>query len=393
MNIQLNEYYCKLTGRYLFSETNRRAREYAAAHPDQQLIRMGIGDVTLPLPQVAIDAMHAAVDEQASAKTFRGYPPEYGYDFLRQAIADYYTRFGVRLSLDEIFVSDGAKSDVGNLPDILGANEVLIPDPVYPVYFDSNFMAGRHISLLPSTRENGFLPTPEGLKKEPQIIYLCSPNNPTGAVYDREGLKAWVDFALESGSLIVFDAAYEAFIRGDLPHSIYEIPGAKQCAVEVCSFSKMAGFTGVRCAWAVYPTDLVSEGTSVGQLWARRQATKFNGVPYIVQRAAQAVLTDKGIAQCRENLNYYKGNADLMAQLLSDKGIYFTGGVHSPYLWLQCPNGMGSWEFFDYLLNKVQVLGTPGEGFGACGAGYFRLTAFGTREDTEKAVCLLRELL
>ena len=328
-----------------------------------------------------------------NAATFRGYAPEYGYDFLREAIANYYKKFPVDLSAEEIFVSDGAKSDVGNIVDILGDNEILIPDPVYPVYLDSNIMSGRKVSFLKGSQENGFLPLPDGVEEKPYIIYLCSPNNPTGAVYGREGLKKWIDFANKTGSLIIFDSAYEAFISGDYPHSIYEIEGAKSCAVEICSFSKTAGFTGTRCAWSVFPDELTVGENKLSFLWSRRQATKFNGVPYVVQRAAQAALSDGGQAQCREAIAYYMENAGIIGEVLKEKGIEFTGGENSPYLWLKCPNGMGSWEFFDFLLNNAQVVGTPGAGFGDAGEGYFRLTSFGSRESTLEAADRLRKLL
>ncbi len=385
LNIKLNENFFNVKKSYLFSEIAKRVKEYSEKNPDKKIIRLGIGDVTLPLPRVAVTALKKAADEMGSAATFRGYAPEYGYDFLMEKIADYYKRFSVSRNSEEIFVSDGAKSDVGNIVDILGDNEILIPDPVYPVYLDSNVMSGHKISLLKGTRENGFLPMPDNTDKKPYVIYLCSPNNPTGAVYSREQLKAWVDFANETGSLIIFDSAYEAFISGDYPHSIYEIDGADSCAVEICSFSKTAGFTGTRCAWSVFPDKLTVGDTKLSALWSRRQATKFNGVPYVVQRAAEAVLTDEGIKECKALVEYYMENARIIAAALKNSEIEFVGGENSPYLWLKCPKNMGSWEFFDYLLESAQLVGTPGAGFGEAGEGYFRLTSFGSRENTLEA--------
>lgn len=385
LNIKLNENFFNVKKSYLFSEIAKRVKEYSEKNPDKKIIRLGIGDVTLPLPRVAVTALKKAADEMGSAATFRGYAPEYGYDFLREKIADYYKRFSVSRNSEEIFVSDGAKSDVGNIVDILGDNEILIPDPVYPVYLDSNVMSGHKINLLKGTRENGFLPMPDNTDKKPYVIYLCSPNNPTGAVYNREQLKTWVDFANETGSLIIFDSAYEAFISGDYPHSIYEIDGADSCAVEICSFSKTAGFTGTRCAWSVFPDKLTVGDTKLSALWSRRQATKFNGVPYVVQRAAEAVLTDEGIKECKALVEYYMENARIIAAALKNSEIEFVGGENSPYLWLKCPKNMGSWEFFDYLLESAQLVGTPGAGFGEAGEGYFRLTSFGSRENTLEA--------
>lgn len=393
LQIKVNENFFNVKKNYLFSEIAKRVNAYSAEHPDAKIVRLGIGDVTLPLSPVVVEAMKKAADEMGNAATFRGYAPEYGYDFLREAIANYYKKFPVDLSAEEIFVSDGAKSDVGNIVDILGDNEILIPDPVYPVYLDSNIMSGRKVSFLKGSQENGFLPLPDGVEEKPYIIYLCSPNNPTGAVYGREGLKKWIDFANKTGSLIIFDSAYEAFISGDYPHSIYEIEGAKSCAVEICSFSKTAGFTGTRCAWSVFPDELTVGENKLSFLWSRRQATKFNGVPYVVQRAAQAALSDEGQAQCREAIAYYMENAGIIGEVLKEKGIEFTGGENSPYLWLKCPNGMVSWEFFDFLLNNAQVVGTPGAGFGDAGEGYFRLTSFGSRESTLEAADRLRKLL
>lgn len=393
LNIKINENYFNVKKNYLFSEIAKRVNSYKAANPDADIIRLGIGDVTLPLSPVVVEAMKKAADEMGDAATFRGYAPEYGYDFLREKIAEYYKKFPVDLSSEEIFVSDGAKSDVGNIVDILGDNEILIPDPVYPVYLDSNIMSGHKVKFIAGNRENGFLPMPDGIERKPYVIYLCSPNNPTGAVYNRDSLKKWIDFANDTGSLIIFDSAYEAFISGDYPHSVYEIEGAKTCAVEICSFSKTAGFTGTRCAWSVFPDELTVGENKLSFLWSRRQATKFNGVPYVVQRAAEAALSEEGQKQCRESIAYYMENARIIAEVLKEKGIYFTGGENSPYLWLECPDGRTSWEFFDFLLEKGQLVGTPGAGFGDAGEGYFRLTSFGSRESTLKAAQRLKKLL
>lgn len=393
LNIKINENYFNVKKNYLFSEIAKRVNSYKAANPDADIIRLGIGDVTLPLSPVVVEAMKKAADEMGDAATFRGYAPEYGYDFLREKIAEYYKKFPVDLSSEEIFVSDGAKSDVGNIVDILGDNEILIPDPVYPVYLDSNIMSGHKVKFIAGNRENGFLPMPDGIERRPYVIYLCSPNNPTGAIYRRDALKKWIDFANETGSLIIFDSAYEAFISGDYPHSVYEIEGAKTCAVEICSFSKTAGFTGTRCAWSVFPDELTVGENKLSFLWSRRQATKFNGVPYVVQRAAEAALSEEGQKQCRESIAYYMENARIIAEVLKEKGIYFTGGENSPYLWLECPDGRTSWEFFDFLLEKGQLVGTPGAGFGDAGEGYFRLTSFGSRESTLKAAQRLKKLL
>lgn len=393
MKIQINENYKSVKKSYLFSEIASRVNAFTRSHPERKLVRLGIGDVTLPLTASVTSAMQAAVSEMAEASTFRGYAPEFGYDFLRSAIAKHYERFGVHLRESEIFVSEGAKSDLGNITELFGDNPVLIPDPVYPVYLDSSVMAGRRVSFLAATEENGFLPLPDDtLTDEGYIIYLCSPNNPTGAVYDRGGLSAWIDFALRTGSLIIFDSAYEAYIRGDRPHSVYEIDGARDCAIEVCSLSKTAGFTGTRCSWTVVPSPLTAGGMSLCEMWGRRQATKFNGVPYVVQRGAEAALSDTGYAECKALVSYYMENAALIASVLHEKGIFFTGGTSSPYIWMKCPGG-DSWEFFDRLLTCAGVVGTPGAGFGRMGEGYFRLTAFASRESTAEAVLRLRRFL
>ncbi len=384
--IMLNEQYQDLTPSYLFAEVARRAAAFAQAHPDQEIIKLSIGDVTRPLAPAVIAAMHKAVDEMGQAATFHGYGPEQGYDFLRQAIGRYYQSFGVELEDDEIFVSDGAKSDLANITDLFDRdNKVLIPDPVYPVYVDTNIMNGREIVYLEANEANGFLPAPPDF--EADLVYLCSPNNPTGAVYNRDQLKAWVDYANRWGTVLLFDAAYESFITDpDLPRSIFEIPGAKTCAIEFCSLSKTAGFTGTRCGYTVVPQELVFDSMSLNHMWNRRQTTKFNGVPYVVQRAAEAVFTEEARAQIRASIAYYQENARVIAAGLDRLGIAYTGGVNSPYLWMRCPNGMGSWEFFDDLLQKAAVVGTPGEGFGSCGKGYFRLTAFGDHDKTVEAM-------
>lgn len=351
------------------------------------MYRLGIGDVTLPLVPAVIEAMHKAVDEMGRKETFRGYGPEQGHDFLRDAIANYYADKKVKISSDEIFISDGAKSDLGNILDILDpSDKVLIPDPVYPAYVDTNIMAGRKIDTALGNQANSFKPMPDENYKA-DIIYICSPNNPTGSVYNYEELKAWVDYANRQKALIIFDCAYEAFVGDEsLPTSIFQIEGARTCAIEFCSFSKTAGFTGTRCGYTVVPQELVFDKVKVNSLWNRRQCTKFNGVPYIVQRGAEAVFSKEGNRQIRENIAYYKENARIIHEALEKKGIWHIGGVNSPYIWLKCPDGMTSWEYFDHLLTKAHVVGTPGAGFGEMGEGYFRLTAFGDRETTQEAV-------
>ena len=385
--MEINKNYLNLEASYLFSTIGKKVSEYSAANPDKKIIRLGIGDVTLPLATAVIDAMKKAVEEMGVQETFRGYGPEQGYNFLKDSIKDYYSTFGVEIQSDEIFISDGAKSDLGNILDILGLNNtVMVQDPVYPVYVDTNIMAGRKILYSDSNEENGFLPMPDKNVKA-DIIYLCSPNNPTGAVYTREQLKIWVDYALENNALILFDSAYECFITEEnLPRSIYEIEGAKNCAIEFCSFSKMAGFTGTRCGYTVLPHSLIYDNTELNKLWLRRQTTKFNGVPYIVQRGAEAVFSNEGQKEIKSNIGYYKENAKIITDALDKLGIWYTGGKNSPYIWLKCPKGMTSWEFFDYLLTNIQVVGTPGSGFGNNGEGYFRLTSFGSRENTIEAM-------
>ena len=392
--MELNRNFLNLKDSYLFSTVARKVREYQAAHPGVKVYKLSIGDVTLPLAPCVIDAMHKAVDEMGKKETFRGYGPELGYDFLREAIQKYYGRLPVALDLDEIIVSDGAKSDLGNILDIFDPNnKVLIPDPVYPAYVDVNIMAGRNIDTAKACAENGFKPMPDE-NYDADIIYICSPNNPTGSVYTKEELKKWIDYANKKKALIIFDAAYESFVQDKtLPHSIFEIEGARTCAIEICSFSKTAGFTGTRCGYTIVPKELEFNGIKANALWNRRQSTKLNGTPYIIQRAAEAVFTEEGQKQIQANLEYYRENARIIKKALVEKGIYCVGGENSPYIWMQCPNGMKSWEFFDKLLNEKGVVGTPGAGFGDNGEGYFRLTAFGDRETTIEAVKRIVELL
>lgn len=384
--MQLNEHYRNLEESYLFTRIGRLVAAYGQEHPEAEIIRLGIGDVTRPLVPAVVEALHRAVAEMGDAATFRGYGDEQGYGFLREAIAGYYQGKGVSLDPDEIFVSDGAKSDLGNILDLFGTdNVVAIPNPVYPVYLDTNIMAGRKVVFLEANEENDFLPMPG--KMQADIIYLCSPNNPTGAVYTRSQLEQWVAYALDHGSVILFDAAYEAFITDpDLPSSIYQIPGAKSCAIEFCSLSKTAGFTGTRCGYTVVPAELIREGVSLRKWWLRRQTTKFNGVPYIVQRGAEAVFSPTGQEQIQESLKVYRENARILRTALEKQGVACWGGIHSPYIWLKCPDGMDSWQYFDALLHRCQLVGTPGCGFGSCGEGYFRLTAFNTIENTRRAV-------
>ena len=391
--MKLNEHFSALSESYLFATVAQKSAAYAAAHPDKKVIKLSIGDVTLPLAPAVISAMHEAVEEMGRKETFRGYPPYEGYDFLRGNIAEYYADRGVDVPVSDIFVSDGAKSDCGNLPELFGEdNVVLVPDPVYPVYVDTNLMAGRKIVYAAATKENGFLPMPDESVKA-DIIYICSPNNPTGAAYTKEQLQKWVDYANKREAVILYDAAYECFVQDGAARSIYEANGAEKCAIEMCSFSKTAGFTGTRCGYTVVPSALVRGGVRLRDMWFRRQSTKFNGVSYIVQRGAAAVFTEEGRKQINENLAYYRENARLIADCMDKCGIFYTGGKNSPYIWLKCPGGMKSWEFFDYLLNEIQVVGTPGSGFGENGEGFFRLTAFGDRENTKEACERLYGLL
>lgn len=390
---KLNENYQNLKESYLFAEIAHRVAAYTEAHPDKKVIRLGIGDVTLPLGKHVIEGLHEGVDAMASSETFKGYGPEQGYAFLREAIVDYYKRnSGVELDASAIFISDGAKSDTGNITDIFGNdNIILIPDPVYPVYVDTNIMCGRNVTYISGNAENNFLPMPDS-SVHADLIYICSPNNPTGAAYSREQLKIWVDYALANEAVILYDSAYEAFIEDpDVPRTIYEIEGADRCAIEFGSLSKTAGFTGTRCGYTIVPKELVfmtstGKEMSLNAMWNRRQTTKFNGTSYIVQKGAAAAFSPEGMAECQANITYYKENAKMIATLFDKKGIRYYGGINSPYIWFECPNGMDSWEMFDYLLNEIQVVGTPGAGFGENGKNFFRLTAFGNRENTKEAI-------
>lgn len=389
--MKTNTNYQNIADSYLFSTVAKKVNEFAAKYPDKKIIKLGIGDVTLPLCKEVVKALKNASEEMGIKESFHGYGPEQGYEFLKTKLQKYYETHGVNLDNDEIFISDGAKSDLGNILDLFAVdNTVLVPDPVYPVYVDTNIMAGRKVVYIDANADNNFLPLPDKSIKA-DIIYICSPNNPTGAVYNKEQLKAWVDYAKENKSVILFDAAYECFITDEeLPRSIFEIEGAKSCAIEFCSFSKMAGFTGTRCGWTVVPKEL--ENGLLNKMWLRRQTTKFNGVPYIVQRGAEAVFSEVGQKEIQENLNYYKENAKIISDVLKKHNIWHIGGQHSPYIWLKCPNNMKSWEFFDYLLENIQVVGTPGSGFGRNGEGYFRLTSFGSRENTKEAVERMNKL-
>lgn len=405
----INDNYLKLPGSYLFAEIARRVAAYKEANPDADIIRLGIGDVTQPLPQVCIEAMHKAVDDQAKAETFHGYGPEQGYSFLTEAIIkNNYTDRGIEITPDEIFVSDGSKSDCGNIQEIFGlTNKVAITDPVYPVYLDTNVMAGRTgtlqddghfagVTYLPCTAENNF--APELPKEKVDMIYLCCPNNPTGTTLSREELTKWVNYAKENESVILFDAAYAAYItEDDVPRSIYEIPGAKDVAIEFRSFSKTAGFTGTRCGYTIIPKTVkgrAADGSLVpfNKLWNRRHTTKFNGTAYIVQRGAAAIYTEEGKKQVKELVSYYMENARIIREGLKAAGLQVFGGVNAPYIWLKTPNHMSSWDFFDKLLHEANIVGTPGAGFGPCGEGYFRLTAFGNRENTKRAVARFAKL-
>lgn len=401
----INKNYLKLPGSYLFSTIGKKIKEYSEIHPDAQIIRLGIGDVTQPLAPEIIKALHSAVDEMGNAETFKGYAPDLGYEFLRSAIAERdFKKRGCDISADEIFVSDGAKGDCSNIQEIFGLdNTIAVCDPVYPVYVDSNVMAGRTgeydslterfagVIYMPCTEENGFLP--ELPKEVPDLIYLCFPNNPTGAVMKKDQLQKWVDYANEHDSIILYDAAYESYIsEDDVPHSIYECDGAKDCAIEMRSFSKTAGFTGLRLGYTVIPKDLTTGGDKLWPLWARRHGTKYNGAPYIVQKAGAAVYTDEGRKEVEEQIAYYMTNAKIILEGLKEAGYTVFGGVNAPYIWLKAPNNMTSWEFFDHLLDKANVVGTPGSGFGPSGEHYFRLTAFGNREKTIEAIERIKKL-
>lgn len=392
--IRPNMHYSELKDSYLFYNIAQKTKAYVEQHPGVKLLRMGIGDVSLPLCDAVIKALHEAVDDQVSKSSFHGYMPECGASFLRDTIAKYYENRGVSLSSDEVFVSSGASDELGDILDLFErSGSALVIEPAYPAYVDANVMAGRKIVHLASGEENSFLPEPsEEIKAD--LLYICSPNNPTGAVFSRNQLQAWVDFANENGSVILFDAAYEAFIEDEtLPHSIFELDGAKTCAIEICSLSKTAGFTGTRLGYTVIPKALKRSGMNLNEMWVRNRTTKTNGVSYIIQKGGAAVFTEEGQKQIHENIRIYKKNAKVLMKALDQLGIWYCGGKNAPYIWMKCPNGMGSWEFFDYLLHEIQVVGTPGEGFGACGEGYFRFSTFGSPEDTKEAAERLVKLL
>ena len=389
-----NMHYGELKDSYLFYNISKKINEYLSKNPDKKLYRMGIGDVSLPLCDSVIQALHEGVNDQAVKEKFHGYMPECGAPFLRETIAKYYERRGVTLTPEEVFVSSGASDELGDILDLFDkSNTALVIEPAYPAYVDANVMAGRKIIHLASGEYNGFLPDPDE-SLEADILYICSPNNPTGAVFSAEKLKKWVDFANKRKAVILFDAAYEAFIEEEgLPHSIFEIEGARTCAIEICSLSKTAGFTGTRLGYTVIPKTLEREGMNLNAMWVRNRTTKTNGISYILQKGGAAVFTEEGQAQIHRNIAVYKKNAKVLMAALDALGIWYCGGKNAPYIWLKCPNGMGSWEFFDYLLKEVQVIGTPGEGFGKCGEGYFRFSTFGSPEDTETAAKKLVELL
>lgn len=394
MMIIPNRHYAELKDSYLFYHIAQKTKAYLSEHPGAKLYRLGIGDVTLPLCNAVIKALHQAVDDQASQERFHGYMPECGADFLREAIAGYYAQRNVQLSADEIFVSSGASDELGDILDLFDrSNAAMIIEPAYPAYVDANIMAGRKIVHLPSDCSNGFLPEPDP-SSEADLLYICSPNNPTGAVFDRAQLQKWVDYANAHGSIILFDAAYEAFIeQPGLPHSIFEIEGAKTCAIEICSLSKTAGFTGTRLGYTVIPKKLARGGMNMNDMWVRNRTTKTNGVSYIIQKGGAAVFTPEGQREIHQNIQLYKQNAKMLMQTLDALDVWYCGGKNAPYIWMKCPDGLGSWDFFDLLLNRIQVIGTPGEGFGACGEGYFRFSTFGSPEDTQEAAKRLYELL
>ena len=385
--------YANLKESYLFHHIARKTKAYLDGHPGTHLYRMGIGDVSLPLAPAVIAALHRAVEDQAVQDRFHGYMPECGAPFLRETIAEYYGKRGVVLSADEVFVSSGASDELGDLLDLFDrSSRALVMEPAYPAYVDANIMAGREIIHLPSGPENRFLPLPD-TDPDADLVYLCSPNNPTGAAYSREQLRRWVDWANARGAVLLFDAAYEAFIEEDLPHSIFEIPGARTCAIEICSLSKTAGFTGTRLGYTVVPKDLERGGLNLNAMWVRNRTTKTNGVSYILQRGGAAVFTDEGQEQIRANIRIYKENAKVLMAALDEAGVRYWGGRNAPYIWMQCPDGMDSWAFFDRLLNEIQVVGTPGQGFGACGEGFFRFSTFGDPADTREAASRLLKLL
>ena len=393
MSLKPNGNYRNLKDSYLFFRIAQKVAAYRDAHPGLPIYRLGIGDVSRPLGDAAIRAMHEAVEDQAKAETFHGYTPECGIPEFRQAVAGYYARRGIRLDPEEIFVSSGASDELGDILDLFDASSAaLITQPAYPAYVDASVMAGRKVSFLTAGPDNDFLPLP-GEDTEADLVYLCSPNNPTGAVYSLEQLQTWVDFANARGAVILFDAAYEAFVEGDLPHSIFETKGAETCAIEICSFSKTAGFTGTRLGYTVIPKALEREGLNLNAMWVRNRTTKTNGISYVLQKAGIAVLTDEGLRQVEESIRFYKQNAKVLMEALDAAGIRYWGGKNAPYIWMECPDGMKSWDFFDMLLNEIQVVGTPGEGFGACGEGFFRLSSFGNPEDTRIAAERIRKLL
>ena len=392
--IKPNMHYSELKDSYLFYNIAQKTKAYLEEHPDKYLYRMGIGDVSLPLCKSVIEALHEAVDDQAKKSSFHGYMPECGAGFLQAVIAEYYAKRGVELEQDEVFVSSGASDELGDILDLFSRESTaLVIEPAYPAYVDANVMAGRKIVHLASGKENGFLPEPDE-DMEADLLYICSPNNPTGAVFNREQLKKWVDFANARNAVILFDAAYEAFIEDEeLPHSIFEIEGARTCAIEICSLSKTAGFTGTRLGYTIVPKALWREGMNLNKMWVRNRTTKTNGVSYIIQKGAAAVFTEQGQKEIHENIQVYKNNAKVLMEALDALGIWYCGGKNAPYIWMKCPAGMSSWEFFDYLLKEIQVVGTPGEGFGACGEGYFRFSTFGSPEDTKEAAKRLQTLL
>ena len=386
--------YANLKNSYLFAGIAQRLREYQTKHPEEHLYRMGIGDVSLPLCGAVIRALHEAVEEQAVKESFHGYMPECGAPFLREAIAEYYARRGVKLDTDEVFVSSGASDELGDILDLFDrSSSAMVMEPAYPAYVDASIIAGREILHVPAGKECGFVPAPDD-SISADLLYICSPNNPTGAVFTKSQLQAWVDFANRKGAVILFDAAYEAFIEDpELPHSIFELEGARTCAIEICSLSKTAGFTGTRLGYTVIPKELERMGMNLNAMWVRNRTTKTNGVSYIIQKGGAAVFTPEGQEQIRANIQVYKNNAKVLMGVLDELGIWYCGGKNAPYIWVQCPNGMGSWDFFDYLLSEIQVVGTPGQGFGSCGEGYIRFSTFGSPEDTAEAARRLKKLL
>ena len=392
--IELNRHYAELEESYLFAGIAQKVAAYEAAHPGARILRLGIGDVSLPLPEAVIAALHEGVDAQARAETFQGYLPECGAPFLREAIARQYAERGVSLDAGEVFVSSGASDELGDILDLFDASSAaLVVEPAYPAYVDANVIAGRRIVRLESGKDDGFAPWPDPAA-DADLIYLCSPGNPTGAHFTRDKLKAWVEFANARGAIILFDAAYEAFISdADVPHSIFEVEGARTCAIEICSLSKTAGFTGTRLGYTVIPSALERGGMRLADMWVRNRTTKTNGVSFVIQRGAAAVFTPEGRRQAERNIEVYKGNARVIREALDAVGVWYCGGVNAPDVWMECPRGLGSWEFFDYLLENAQVVGTPGVGFGPCGEGFFRLSSFGSPEDTAEAMRRLRRLL